>query len=419
MYIKSIYNKLMQNNNNKTKSLNTKANFLWNTTGSLLYFGCQWLTTVLVVVLSKNYENSGILAFAMATGVLFASIGLFGMRPVLVGDIDQKFSYQNYTAFRAISNLSGAIICIIYSVFICNDTTSLFVSLAYILFKIDECTSDVLYAIEQSNYRMDYIGISMGIRGPISLICFCIGLSCLNSLFLAIMLMWAGCFIITLLYDIPHARLFGKIMPSIDMSTFKQLLNETFFSMITNVVIVYMVSGIRQIYGNLNGSEMLGIYAAIATPAVLVQVAANYLYAPILRDIAKWNREGHEVLVEKFNRTFAIILVAIIVMIAILIPVGYIGLPILYGNSISEYIYILPYVLVATGAVGLINLFYNAFVVLKKKKQLIAIVTIGTVLTYSLCLPLISGFGMNGVNLSIIAGNLTASIIGYALILRK
>lgn len=409
----------MSKKHDKTTPLSAKLNFIWNTTGSLIYLGCQWLTTVLVVVLSHDYTNSGILAFAMATGVLFASIGLFGMKPVLVSDIDHKFSYQNYVAFRILTNLFGATFCVLYSLFMCSDMPQLMVSLAYLLFKIDECLCDVLYGIEQANYRMDYIGISMTIRGPVSLTLFCLGLTSLNSLLFAILLMWAGCFITTLAYDIPRARLFGKILPHIDVSTFKELFRETFFSMATNAVIVYMVSGVRQIYGNLSGSEMLGIYAAIATPAVLVQVAANYLYAPILRDIAIWHRESLVSFRHKFNKLFLLVVVAIIALMLVLIPIGNVCLPIIYGDSINEFMYTFPFVLVATGAVGLINLFYNAFVVLREKKKLIFIVAIGTILTYCLCYPLISVAGMNGVNICIIVGNLSASVIGYILIIIK
>lgn len=403
----------------KTRPLSTKLNFIWNTAGSLIYLGCQWLTTVLVVVLSNDYTNSGILAFAMATGVLFASIGLFGMKPVLVSDIDHKFSYQNYVAFRILTNLLGASFCVVYSLFMCSDMAQLMVSLAYLLFKIDECLCDVLYGIEQANYRMDYIGISMTIRGPVSLALFCLGLTSLNSLLFAILLMWAGCFMTTLIYDIPRARVFGKIWPNINKSTFKELFSETFFSMATNAVIVYMVSGVRQIFGNISGSEMLGIYAAIATPAVLVQVAANYLYAPILRDIAIWHREGLATFRKKFNKLFLLVLVAIIALVLVLIPIGNVCLPIIYGDTINEYMYTFPFVLIATGAVGLINLFYNAFVVLREKKKLVLIVAVGTILTYSLCYPLINALGMNGINICIIVGNLSASVIGYFLIIKK
>ena len=50
---------------------------LWNSVGSLVYLGCTWLTTVLVVLLSDDYQASGSLAIAMAVGNVFSTIALF------------------------------------------------------------------------------------------------------------------------------------------------------------------------------------------------------------------------------------------------------------------------------------------------------------------------------------------------------
>lgn len=61
---------------NAPAPLSTKRNTLWNAAGCIFYLGCQWLTTVLVVVLSTDYNNSGALAFAMSVGNMFASVSL-------------------------------------------------------------------------------------------------------------------------------------------------------------------------------------------------------------------------------------------------------------------------------------------------------------------------------------------------------
>ena len=72
--------------------LSTKKNALWNAAGCIFYLGCQWLTTVLVVVLSTDYNNSGALAFAMSVGSMFASISLYKMRTYQVSDISCEHS---------------------------------------------------------------------------------------------------------------------------------------------------------------------------------------------------------------------------------------------------------------------------------------------------------------------------------------
>lgn len=87
--------------------LSTKKNALWNAAGCIFYLGCQWLTTVLVVVLSTDYNNSGALAFAMSVGSMFASISLYKMRTYQVSDISCEHSAKTILAFASYRSYSA------------------------------------------------------------------------------------------------------------------------------------------------------------------------------------------------------------------------------------------------------------------------------------------------------------------------
>ena len=141
--------------------LSVAQNTIFNAIGCLCYLGCQWVTTVMVVRLSSSYENSGLYAFAMATGIIFASIALYKVRTFQVSDISNQFSNSSYIAFRLITILIGWFVCAVYIPIATNRQMNLItVSLLYLVFKTDESFSDVLYGIYQKNGRMDYIGIS-------------------------------------------------------------------------------------------------------------------------------------------------------------------------------------------------------------------------------------------------------------------
>lgn len=121
---------------------------LFNTTGSLVYQGCLWLTTVLVVTLSGAYTGSGILAFAMTIGNMFNPIGTYSMRTYQVSDIRCLLSQGNYIAFRLITVCIGLVLIVPIR---CGDpelSTAITV-LLYLLFKTDEAFADVLYGADQ------------------------------------------------------------------------------------------------------------------------------------------------------------------------------------------------------------------------------------------------------------------------------
>lgn len=62
------------------KPLSLRQNTIYNAVGSLAYQGFQWLITVLVVLLSSDYANSGVLAYAMTVGNMFSSIAIYSTR---------------------------------------------------------------------------------------------------------------------------------------------------------------------------------------------------------------------------------------------------------------------------------------------------------------------------------------------------
>ena len=73
------------------KKMSIKTSILWNTWGSLVYLGCQWLLSVLVIRIS-GFENSGILTLAMSITNMFYSIAVYGMRTFQVADTENEYS---------------------------------------------------------------------------------------------------------------------------------------------------------------------------------------------------------------------------------------------------------------------------------------------------------------------------------------
>jgi hypothetical protein len=163
----------------------------------------------------------------------------------------------NYVAFRLITLLIGLVVIGVYSVAVSPDSLTLTAVFAYLLFKADESFCDVLYGVDLRGERMDYIGISQFIRGVI--------------IVLAILAMFPAGLLVTILYDIPHAGRLDVICPDIKAKQAKDLFVEC-LPIVLEILFLGMIASVaRQYYANAYGTERLGIYAAVATPAVLIQ----------------------------------------------------------------------------------------------------------------------------------------------------
>ena len=402
----------------KPHPLSTSENALWNASGCLFYLGCQWVTTVLVVLLSKDYGNPGVLAFAMSIGNMFASIGLFKVRTYQVSDINNQFTSSNYIGFRIVTILISFVINGAYLLLISNNATVVITTFVFLFFKADETFSDVLYGIEQKSRRMDYIGKSQFLRGGATLIGFFLPMYVTGELLPAIGGMATLCVLITVLFDVPHARRFGPISSHIQKAQVASLTKACLLPTVANLCAVSIVSVARQAYGITQGEELLGIYASVATPAVLIQAGAAYLYSPLIGSLAsKLINNGRKAFRQLFLKVLAMLICCMSLIIFVLSLFGGALLSFVYGPGISSYVWIFPYVLAATAAIALLLYVNDVLLILRDGVTQIVINSAALALVVLLSHFLITRLGMNGVNLVIIIACVPALLLGIAAIL--
>lgn len=403
----------MSSPSSRPKPLSTKVNTLWNMAGCIFYLGCQWLTTIIVVLFSKGFDNSGLLAFAMATGNMFASISLYKIRTFQVSDLKGEYSNPDYIGFRLLTITISMLFSIAYLAFITDDMTLFATTILYLIFKADETFADVLYGIDQRNGRMDYIGKSQLLRGAATLLGFTAPILATGNLLYAIAGMLMACASVTLLYDFRNAGKFGPCLPSFKFSKFSGLFKACLLPTIANFFATSIVSIARQRYGILVGETSLGLYASIATPAVLIQAGAAYLYSPLIGSLAK---TLHERGIYSFKSSALKILLLIIIGAglpsAVLTIVAPTVLVTLFGNDLLPHIWVFPYSLIATISIAALLYINDILLILRDGKTQIAINALALALTAFLTEGLIGKYGMNGINVTIITSATIASFVG-------
>lgn len=385
--------------------LSIKQNTLFNTVGSIAYQGCLWLTTVLVVVLSDGYYDSGILAFAMAIANMFNPIATYSMRIYQVSDVDNKYSQPNYVAFRIATIIGGFAFILPYTIIVATDQTTIIASLIYLLFKTDEAFCDVLYGIDQRGMRMDYIGISQLMRGILLVAAFAILMASGAGLIAAIAGMFLSCLTVTLLYDIPRSRRFGQIHPTISRKAAMRLAIECLPIVIATLFVSMVVAVPRQYYGTVRSIDALGIYAAIATPAVLIQACARYFYSPALVPLAlEWSKSqnAHAGFLKLFLKTGGTLAFCVLLMVVALSLVGAPSLVVVFGPNIEPFTYLFPFVLIGTGLIAVEWYLADTLVILRDLKGLLMTNAAAFVISSISMIPLIEWFDMNGINFAII-----------------
>ena len=403
---------------NNSKSL--KINFIWNTIGSFTYLFCQWLLTFLVIKLSSNLEDAGNLSLAISITNIFFNISCFNVRPYLVSDKNNEYSIENYTSFRLVTIVISIISCFIYSLFFGYNSQQLLCIMLYMIFKIGEAIVDLFHAFEQKNSRMDIGGISLLVRGIISVLLFTIGMLFFNSINCAILLMVIVTYIFIFTYDLKNVKKFINIKINIKskrlFDMFLRFLPLAIGTFLLNTACAFP----RQMLEKINGSDILGIYATIGTPAVIMQVAASYIYNPLLVTFSDYRNSNN-------YKKFRSLLFKGIAVLFCLSLVCYIGslflselfLNLLFGAKISNHYQLFSIIIIYTSLSGLCFFLHNILVILRRIKSLLFIYLTGFIICLIISSSLINKYYMNGVSYSLIIFTLVMIIEMFIIIIAE
>ena len=172
------------------KRLSVKQNMIWNTAGSLVYMGCQWLLTILITWVS-GYSIAGDFSTAISITNIVYCLSAYQMKTFQVSDYDNKYTTGTYVYSRIVTCVLGIVVCT--GVVMAGNYTlwQQVVVVAYMLYKTTEAFFDVFSGVFQKFERMDRIGKSMIVRGILSTVLFTAAQVLFQNLIIIILVMTA------------------------------------------------------------------------------------------------------------------------------------------------------------------------------------------------------------------------------------
>jgi len=376
-------------------------NAVWNSVGTLIYFACQWLITIFVVILFPGYTEAGILALAMSITNALVTVANYNIRAFQVSDIDDEFVNGTYIAARVVTCLISIILCTVFVTVVGYDSVTSIIILIYMIFRTVEAFVDVYHGINQKQWKMDYIGISFIVRGLLSLISFIL-FGWLFGLVVAAISMVISSAIVVVLFDYRMSRKLTSLAPLFNKSAIV-LLKRCFPLMLTIFISVLMVSYSRLAIERIHGVDALGAFTAAVTPSVFIGLLASFIYTPLINLFAESFRDGNT---KKF---------AILVGICSLLNIGVVGviyvgaallgewgLVLVFGESIRSYVYLLYGAIIASGFTSfmwLMNMFFSV-------TRDIRGIFYGNIIRILICIVVIDwllrDYGLSGANYAII-----------------
>lgn len=373
---------------------------LWYSLGMTLYLGCQWLLSILVVHLS-GYADAGDLSIAMTVSNVFSMAALFGVRNFQVSDIRDEIPGSIYVTARVVTTAIAYLALIFFVLAGGYGRTTACVILLYCLFRVSEAAVDVFHGIDQKKGRLDAVGKSHAMRGVVFLLVFVVILYLGGSLSTAILAMTAAVFLFVLFYDYPIAN---KLTPFRIDWNWGQILG--LLKQCTPLVVYALMLSItglipRYFLERMDGSEALGFYASVATPTLIVQVAASYLFNPMIPSFSEALLEGNK---KRFSQLFQKVNMFIAgLAVAALLGGKFLGgylLTLLFDAEILPYVYLLDLAILCTILTAYVWFLCTVLTVLRGNKALVLANGIALMVCALVSAPAIQRFSLQGVNYS-------------------
>lgn len=325
----------------EVKARSVRTNMIFNTVGSTVYYFCVWLASVIIVRLS-GFVDAGLFSLAMTVTNSPAVIGLFNMRNYQASDLNGQYTDKTYLTSRTVSNTISFVICLIMVLFYRYDLMKSLTILMFMGFKIVEGAADVYYGIDQRKERLDYAGISMTLRGIGSLAAFIVVFLLSKSLLVSFLAMTLVSLSVVVLYDV------RKTKPLLDGRREDALWKNVGLLLLTclPLAVVLFLNNLSIMIPRLAlessyGEEIMGYYSSVSSPTVVVQVAAQTLFAPLVPGLTRhFNAKEKKPFLKKIFGFFAFAGVLTLLAIALAWFFGEWLLTTFFGEAIGPYVYL-------------------------------------------------------------------------------
>jgi O-antigen/teichoic acid export membrane protein len=247
-----------------------RRNLLWTLMGDTTYAACQWGMLIVIAKLG-NAEMVGQFALGLAVTTPIILLTGLALRSIQATDARREYAFGDYLGLRLITAVFAlaVIVGIVLATGYRRETGLVIIAIG--LAKVIEATSDVFYGLLQQHERMDYIGKSQLLKGPLSLTAMALAVSMTGDVLWGATGLIAAWALILLAYDVRNGSTImttygrvGTIRPRWDFHVLRRLVWLALPLGMATMLIAVNTSIPRYYIERALGERELGIFAAMA-----------------------------------------------------------------------------------------------------------------------------------------------------------
>ena len=275
-------------------TLSASHGFVWILCGNVVYAACQW-AFVIVLARAGSMEDLGVYALGLAISTPLLIFANCQGRNLVASDVVNRHTFSEYLQFRMVSlplALAAALAIVLKTAhtYVTVIATSLLgISLAF------DWISETAYGLLQKHDRLDLIGQSLILKGPLCLLFLSAMMALTHNIVWAAAGLAAGRGLTLWLFDLRNAARTGELNPAkFDHSSFLPQLRSALPLGIISALGAVNTNIPRYFIESNLSTRNLGIFAAAASLAgagnLVMSALANSSFVGIARAVATGDR---------------------------------------------------------------------------------------------------------------------------------
>lgn len=353
-----------------------KSNFYWNAIAGLLN-AAKAVILLAIVTRLCGIEEAGYLSIAFAVGNLFIAIGKYGVRTFQVTQNTDELSISAYRNARILSTMLMAVACCIY--ILCGILFNQYswykvcIVSAMCVIYLEESMEDVYWGDLQRRGNLAAGAKVFILRWGVILIVVLTGLFCGLDLLIAL---WIAVGLSTTVYILCvrtiNIECHNNIKLSKDWKKAKFILKQCTPLALAIFFQYYLSNAPKYTIDSLMSDDMQAIYGYLSMPVFVVQLFSEFIYQPMLADMAiEWN-EGRFDKFGKYICRQCLVIAGLIFAVAIGADIlGVKILSMIYGVDLADYRVTLVILMTGGGFLAANTFFRNVLTIMDKRNKIL------------------------------------------------
>lgn len=376
-----------------------KKDFIWNMLGATVN---AFTSLIFMVIVTRiNGTNvAGIFTFAFSLACLFQVISNYSGRTFQVTNNDPLLKDSDFIYNRITSCIIMMFFVLLYLSIKKYAFYKNIIILLFVIYRIVESFTDVMYGVIQKNNKLYKVGISLFLKGIIGIITFFLTDFLSNNVVLSIINLIIVNIIITILYDYKNFKPLYKSNKYNKKNNINILKLGVFvfgFTLLTQ----YILNAPKYAIDNYSTNEMQTIYGIISMPASFIVLCSQFFIQPLLVKYSNLIKSSQYKSLFKLSikNTLSIFIMGLISLIA----AYFLGIPVLkliYGIELEKYLMPLLIIIIGATFFGISFAISNILTAMRKTFVQIVFYMICSIIIFYLSRYFVINYGILGGTIS-------------------